>query len=84
MKKEFLQTGVNQGDVYVIPSAESAERGNKMWLLFAAAYGLINVKEKWKIPSDVMLLDLGFTRAALMPQLLLLLNDAGRLSAILA
>lgn len=67
----FLQAGPAARDVYVIPPVESQDRGKTLWLLLAAAYGLINSNAKWKMQSDELLFQLGFQTVPLMPQLLM-------------
>lgn len=65
----FLQTGAAERDVYVLPPRESADRGRFLWLLLAAAYGLVNANAKWQVLSDALVLALGFEPIALCPQL---------------
>lgn len=75
-KTAFLQTGDAARDVYVIPPTESKERGTCMWLLLAAAYGLVNSNAKWQIQSDQTLKDIGFEQVSLIPQLFFLKKKA--------
>ena len=57
VKNAFLQTGLAQRDVYVIPPRESMNR-KSLWLLLAAAYGLVNASSKWQLQSDRALINM--------------------------
>lgn len=43
-------------DVLVIPTCKINDRGKVLWLLLAAAYGLVNDNDKWKVLSDFLLI----------------------------
>ena len=68
VKNAFLQTGMAARDVYVIPPKESTNR-KSLWLLLAAAYGLVNANSKWQIQSDKVLTDMGLEQCTYVPQL---------------
>lgn len=70
----FLQTGPAARDVYVIPPRESTHR-NTLWLLLAAAYGLINSNAKWQHQSDLAFFKLGLQQVKLIPQLFIKMED---------
>lgn len=65
----FLQTVIADLYVYVVPPREREDRRRCLWLLMTAAYGLVNSNSKCKVQSDVLLVQLGFTRVPLVPQL---------------
>lgn len=44
-----LQAGPDARDVYLIPAPETKDRDKTLWIIFAAAYGPINAKEKWQM-----------------------------------
>lgn len=60
-KSAFLQIGRTQHDVYVIPNREARYRGNVLWLMLTAAYGLVNANSKRQHPSDDLLTNISFT-----------------------
>lgn len=68
MKSAFSQTGDAQGDFYFIHPRESSDRAKVMWLLLAAAYGLVNENYKWQHLSDELFLLIGFEHTALLRQ----------------
>lgn len=45
VKSTFLQTGIAERDVYVVPPRECKKR-SFYWLLLTAAYGLVNANAK--------------------------------------
>ena len=58
-KAAFLQTGMAQRDVYVVPRNE-IERKNYYWLLLTASYGVLNTNAKWQSAIDDYFKSLGF------------------------
>ena len=68
VKNTFLQTGLAERDVYVIPTRESSNR-KSVWLLLAAAYGLVNANSKWQLQSDTAITNMGLTQCRYIPQL---------------
>lgn len=68
-------------DVYVVPPKESADRQH-LWLLLAAAYGLVNANAKWQEHSDNLLQDLGFKQLVYVPQLFYMRDCSGNLLAV--
>ena len=78
----FLQTGAAERDVYVVPRRECRDR-RFLWLLLAAAYGLVNANAKWQTQSDQLIQSLGLTQCPLVPQLFYKLSN-GRLSLVVA
>ena len=68
VKNAFLQTGLAERDVYVIPPRESSNR-KSLWLLLAAAYGLVNANSKWQLQSDTAITNMGLTQCRYIPQL---------------
>lgn len=77
VKPAFLQTRPAQRDVYVVPPRESKDRGKRLWLLLAAAYGLESSNAKLQVQFDKVLDDLGLKMATFSPQLFLLMRDTG-------
>lgn len=69
IKTAFLQTGLAERDVYVIPPVETADRSKCLWLLLGAPYGLVNANAKWQVLSDLALFETGFKAIAILPQL---------------
>lgn len=69
MKAAFLQTGEAQRDVYVRPPREGKMKSSHHWLLITAAYGLVNANAKWHFQSDNLMLEIGLTQSAHVPQL---------------
>lgn len=72
----FFQTGQAARDVYVILPWEIDDLGNSLWLLLTAAYGLVNSNSKFQAQSDDMLLDLGFGKFPLVPQLFFIMDNS--------
>lgn len=68
IKSAFLQTGLAERDVYVVPPRECSRR-RFLCLLLTAAYGLVNANAKWQEHSDSTLHDLGFSQLVHVPQL---------------
>lgn len=50
VKSAFIQTGLADRQVYIIPPFESTRR-NELWLLLTAAYGLENANAKLQVQS---------------------------------
>lgn len=80
-KSAFLQTGDALRNVYVVPPKES-ENKQHLWLLLAAAYGLVNANAKWQEHSDHLLHELGFKQLVYVPQLFYFQDGSGNLSAV--
>lgn len=64
----ILRTGRALRDVYVIPPFELGDK-KFLWLLFAAAYGLVNVDAKWQKRSGDSMKSIRFTQQVYVPQL---------------
>ena len=82
VKNAFLQTGLAERDVYVIPPKESYNR-KSLWLLLTAAYGLVNANSKWQLQSDSALTNMGLQQSRHVPQLFTLKRN-GKLVLIVA
>lgn len=82
VKNAFLQTGLAERDVYVIPPKESTNR-KSLWLLLAAAYGLVNANSKWQLQSDKALTTMGLEQSRHIPQLFTFKRN-GKLVLIIA
>lgn len=82
-KSAFLQTGKADRKVYVIPPNESEMKSTHLWLLLAAAYGLVNANAKWQAKSDSRLYEIGMTQCQQIPQLFYM-HENGRLVLIAA
>lgn len=70
VKTAFLQSIPANRNVYVIPPRESQSRG-VLWVLLAAAYGLVNSNAKWQVKSDDALTSLSLVQSSTIPQLFL-------------
>lgn len=69
VKTAFIQTGKSTRDVYIISPMECNDSGKVLWLLLAADYGLKKTSAKWQVMSDSLLISIGFTHVAQIPQL---------------
>lgn len=77
----FLQSGLAERDVYVVPPRESGKRVY-YWLLLTAAYGLVNAGAKWQQTIDNSLAKLGFLQLAYIPQLFYMKKEDSLLSIL--
>ena len=82
-KTAFLQTGKAQREVFVIPPVESEMRSTHVWLLLAAAYGLVNANAKWQAQSDRRMYEIGLKQCRQIPQLFYM-KENGKLVLIAA
>lgn len=74
VKTSFLKTGKAMRYVYVIPLHESADSGKFVWLLLAAAYGLVNANDNWQVLFDSLLIEIGFTQSPTIPHLFVIMD----------
>lgn len=81
MKTAFLETGPASRRVYVISPRECSKR-DVLWLLLAAAYGLVNSNAKWQVKSDDALSSLGLIQSSAIPQLFIHLEIDGALDIV--
>jgi len=77
----FLQSGLAEREVYVVPPRESGKR-IYYWLLLTAAYGLVNAGAKWQQTIDNSLAEMGFLQLAYIPQLFYMRSGDGSLSLL--
>ena len=82
VKTAFQQTGPAMRSVFVIPPKESRQR-DVVWLLLAAAYGLVNSNAKWQVKSDGAITSLGFIQSSAIPQLFLHFDNNGSVDIVL-
>lgn len=69
VKNAFLKSVDVSRDIYVESPRESEYRWTHLWLLFVAAYGLVNFNAKWQHRSNVKIIDMGLTLSKHVPQL---------------
>lgn len=82
-KTAFLHIGKAQREVYVIPPIESEMRSTHLWLLLAAAYGLVNSNAKWQAKSDGRIYEIGLKQCQNIRQLFYM-HEKGKLVLIAA
>lgn len=75
MKAAFLKTGQAARDVYACSPIESNNRCN-LWLLLAAAYGLVNANAKFPSQADNLISSIGLSKNTVVPQLFYLRRDS--------
>lgn len=76
VKTAILQTEKAELYVYFIPPRESDDPGKSLWILITGSDGLVNLNAKYQVQSDESLIDLGFFKAPVVPQLFFILQDS--------
>lgn len=75
-KSAFLQPGLAERNVYVVPPRECETR-SFYWLLLTAAYGLVNASAKWQEEIGASFIAFGFTQLVYILQLFHKNSDNG-------
>lgn len=70
----FLQTEPAERDVCVRLPVEKGDRRH-YWLLWPAAYGLVNANSKFPPQADDLIFSIGLSHLAVLPQMFYLLID---------